>query len=478
MESIAISYVESYGTRGTALGNFEYPRGLCIKDNLLAICDTQNDRVQVSDLAGNEYLFGTEMSFPDSIVYDGDRHAFFVTDSDNHCIREYDVTGTLLNTIGTNGTGEVEFEFPSGIAINDTHIFVADRQNNRIQKMLKSDFSFVSETGGFLLPEGVCLIDDSVYVMDSGNGILKQYDLDFNYLREVGGFLEGYGTRVENIGGVLCVVDNIDNNIYFFSKDLVYIRSYSQNMWFPEGVTINGDKMYVSMPHKINIYNIEIEFGLQFLQEFETLNQQLYPTGRAWWRVPGTVFSLFNEALSLSDSRLYSAIQNMQLGLIADNYNITDIDIERWESVYGIVSRGTRQERIDLINQRMSYPNNILARQSIGFIELQLNNAGFDVSLNYDPDYNPKGAIHDEFLFGTKVHGAIPETYTICANYIRESQDADFEIKNYYKKVFYVGGETLGTEADVPSARKNELRELILQLKPADTVAVLFINYL
>src|SRR5690554_3204379 len=279
MESIAISYLSSYGSRGTSLGDFEFPRGLCMQSGLVAICDTQNDRVQVSDLNGSEYPFGAEMSFPDSIAYDSDRDSFFVTDSDNHCIREYQTTGILLNTIGENGAGEVQFEFPSGIAINDTHIFVADRQNNRIQKILKSDFSFVSEVGGFLLPEGVCLLEDSVYVMDSGNGILKQYDLDLNYLREVGDFLEGYGTRVENIGGVLGVVDNIDGTIYFFNKDLVYIRSYSENMWFPEGVTINGNKMYVSMPHKINTYNIEIEFGLQYLEEFETLNQQLYPTG-------------------------------------------------------------------------------------------------------------------------------------------------------------------------------------------------------
>lgn len=479
MESIAISYIDSYGERGSSLGEFEYPRGLSNIGKSVVICDTQNNRVQISDLISSNSEIGVgTLSFPDSILWNSSKSSFFITDSDNHVVREYSASGTLKNTFGERGTGDGQFDFPSGIAQDETYFYVADRQNNRIQRFLISDFSYVDEVGGMLLPEGVCVLNGFIYVMDSGNGILKQYDIAFNLIREKKDFLGGYGTRVENIGGVLAVVDNIDSAIYFLNENLEDIRSYTEGLFFPEGVLYLNDKLYITQPHEVRIYSITIEFGLQFLDEFERLNQQLYPTGRAWWRPFGSVLSKMNQAFSLSDSRLYSAIQNTQLSIIADNYSISDIDVERWEVVYGVKSSGTKQQRIDLIRQRMAYPGNVLARQSKGFIEAQLQEAGFDVYFHYSGTYNPTSAIHGNFVFGNTLHGQVPSAYSVCANNIQESRDADFNIGSYLKSIFYVGGETFGSIANVPSARKDEFRELILKLKPAHSVALLFINYI
>jgi len=477
MESIAIQYIRSYGERGSSTGQFEYPRGITPVGDSVGVCDTQNNRIVATDLISTFSDIGASvLSFPDSIYYGS--NVYYVSDSENHRIALFTVSGTFITSYGTRGSGNGEFDYPSGIAIDGDYIYVADRQNNRVQKLLKADGTYVSEVGGFLLPEGVCVLGDYVYIMDSGNASLRKYDKDLNFITQKNDFIEGYGTRVENIGGVLCVVDNIDAVLYFLNSELIPIRSFTENLWFPEGVAYSNGNFYVTQPHEVRVYSMVIEFGLQYLDTFQQLNQQLYPTGRAWWRPKGSVFSNFHEALSLSDSRLYSTIINTQNALYADNNNISDIDIEHWEEVFGIIGNGTTADRINLIKQRMAYPGNVLARQTKGYIESQLQLAGFNVYVHYSGTYNPTSAIHGNFVFGEVVHGQVFDLFSICANNVQEDRDDDFNLGIYTRSLFYIGGENLGDVADVSSVRKNEFRELILTLKPAHTVAALYINYI
>jgi hypothetical protein len=63
------------------------------------------------------------------------------------------------------------------------------------------------------------------------------------------------------------------------------------------------------------------------------------------------------------------------------------------------------------------------------------------------------------------------------ANYIDELEDEDFSIGSNYRSTFYIAGSTITTFATLDIARKNEFRQLVLQLKPAQTVAFLFINF-
>jgi hypothetical protein len=81
-------------------------------------------------------------------------------------------------------------------------------------------------------------------------------------------------------------------------------------------------------------------------------------------------------------------------------------------------------------------------------------------------------------IFGNDIYGADALTFTVVANNVQESRDSSFATYASGRSVFFVGGATIGTSVDIPELRKNEFRELILTLKPAHTVAVLFINYI
>jgi hypothetical protein len=65
----------------------------------------------------------------------------------------------------------------------------------------------------------------------------------------------------------------------------------------------------------------------------------------------------------------------------------------------------------------------------------------------------------------------------LVANSLSASADSSFDIGENYRSTFFIGGEIPGTFADVDANRETEFRQLILKLKPSQTIAYLLINY-
>jgi DNA-binding beta-propeller fold protein YncE len=80
--------------------------------------------------------------------------------------------GKFVRSFGKLGTGPVEFMTPHDIAIDgEGRLLVADRGNHRIQ-ILDRDGRYISEWKQFGRPSGVAVRDDLVYVADSeSNGV-------------------------------------------------------------------------------------------------------------------------------------------------------------------------------------------------------------------------------------------------------------------------------------------------------------------
>jgi DNA-binding beta-propeller fold protein YncE len=59
----------------------------------------------------------------------------FVTDSQNYRIQKFTADGIYIDSWGTFGTGNGQFDRPRGIAfdINTGNVYVTDYDNNRIQ---------------------------------------------------------------------------------------------------------------------------------------------------------------------------------------------------------------------------------------------------------------------------------------------------------------------------------------------------------
>ena len=88
----------------------------------------------------------------------------------NSRILKFTKDGKLIKTIGKKGSGPGEFDVPHGLAMDSQgRLFVADRGNNRIQ-ILDQDGKFIDQWPQFSRPSGIAIRNDVLYVADSESG--------------------------------------------------------------------------------------------------------------------------------------------------------------------------------------------------------------------------------------------------------------------------------------------------------------------
>jgi DNA-binding beta-propeller fold protein YncE len=130
----------SFGRRGTAPGEFNFPTHITADDRYIYVTDAMNFRVQVFDHSGTFIrMFGSQgrgggnFAKPKGIAVDREKH-IFVADAMFDNVQIFDIQGRFLYYFGAPGHRESEFWMPSGIMVDhDNTIWVADTYNNRIQ---------------------------------------------------------------------------------------------------------------------------------------------------------------------------------------------------------------------------------------------------------------------------------------------------------------------------------------------------------
>lgn len=230
------------------------------------------------------------------------------------------------------------------------------------------------------------------------------------------------------------------------------------------------------------------------------LSRQLYPRARSFKMPFGGTFQKMHEALAISEARAYSDGLSILDAILPDNDNFTEDDASDWERRLGIYSSGavSLADRKAAIKRKINHPGTIKARQNWLYIQEQLRAAGFDVYV-YENLFEesplgspPAGYVNKKpyqiigSIAGAAVHSPIVRHGAVrhkssyrnfVANDVDEALDRTFMIGSSYMFTFYIAGATIDTFADVDEFRKNEFRQLILQLKPAHMVGILFVNY-
>ena len=133
------------------------------------------------------------MMWPTSVVLDGDENLYLADEYFNK-VTKYDREGNPITEWGTKGSGDGQFNQPSGLLIQDQLIYLVDSRNNRIQ-MYSLDGEFQGQWGSggdgegeFNLPWGIS--DDSegnIYIADWRNDRIQKFDSNGNYISAIGG---------------------------------------------------------------------------------------------------------------------------------------------------------------------------------------------------------------------------------------------------------------------------------------------------
>lgn len=271
------------------------------------------------------------------------------------------------------------------------------------------------------------------------------------------------------------------------------------------------------------------------------LTKRLYPRSRAFKMAEYSLFESLNKGLIESENKVFTDINAVLYSILPDNDNFTLEDANTWERRLGIISNDntTLDDKKKAIQRKYNYPGTIKARQHYLYLQESLQKSGFDVYVHENrfpqqaiipeqlgvsemgncemgaeinnPDkysvVDPNSLITTASMMGVGIMGAMEMgatvNYSLCANYINEYKDRDvlvnysqppvqlglgemgigemggtFDYQKALRSTFYVGGQTFGDFADVPNARKNEFRQIILKLKPTQTVGILLINYI
>jgi DNA-binding beta-propeller fold protein YncE len=205
------------------------------------VTDLLQHRVQVFTLQG-EYLFAFgrlgsgdgEFESPSGVAVDQVNGWVYIADSGNDRIERFDLDGNYLSQFGGTGNTPGTFDHPLGIAVdNGGFVYVADTGNNRIQK-LNSTGGVALQWGGvgdlpgqFNSPVAVSVSSTNVaFVVDNQNHRVQAFDATSGqYLRLWGGFGTG-PTNYQSPSGV--ALDGINEGVFVTSTQQDHVLHTDQ----------------------------------------------------------------------------------------------------------------------------------------------------------------------------------------------------------------------------------------------------------
>ncbi len=128
-------YVTSWGTKGTAPGEFNLPHGIDVDRNRrVYVADAHNSRIQVFDENGKFLDQWPNIWRPDYIMISADQHLWIATGATDMMLK-YDLNGKLLEAWGKPGAGPGEFHDIHGFSVDSLGTFyAAEAAGGRTQK--------------------------------------------------------------------------------------------------------------------------------------------------------------------------------------------------------------------------------------------------------------------------------------------------------------------------------------------------------
>jgi DNA-binding beta-propeller fold protein YncE len=196
----ASTEVEVLGSVGRQPGQFSKPRAVVVtsRDELVVLDRT--GRVQVFDLAGNEFLRqwrlpAYENGTPTGISIDND-DTLWIADTHYNRVLHYDIAGTLLSQFGERGENPGQLVFPTDVCPDPDGktVWVTDYgRRNRVMQFTREG-EFVKEWGEELYesadlnrPMAVAVSPDGaeIFVADAGNHRINVYNREGSLTRTI-----------------------------------------------------------------------------------------------------------------------------------------------------------------------------------------------------------------------------------------------------------------------------------------------------
>ncbi|MBR1368723.1 hypothetical protein RJ53_04045 [Methanocalculus chunghsingensis] len=151
------TFIATWGSQGSGAGEFRFPLPITVSRDGFVYVGDENYRIQKFHLNGSfiaawgsEGMGNGQFTYPPSGAAVDDEGNLFVAEGQYYTgsgllyrVQKFDANGTYIAKWGYRGTGEGEFQYPRGVAVDQNgNVFVADgeaqRDIHRIQKFSRS----------------------------------------------------------------------------------------------------------------------------------------------------------------------------------------------------------------------------------------------------------------------------------------------------------------------------------------------------
>lgn len=218
----------------------------------------------------------------------------YVSDTDKNEIYKFDNSGRQISSIGGYGWDSEAFDEPIDIFATPLNIYVADKNNNRIQ-IFDRELNFLSlfkthenEAQEFSFSYPTCAAistNGDLLILDSDNSRILKYDLNGNYLQQIGNYDAGSYKLNDPVkfsisrDGRIFVLDG--NEIFIFdqfgtgiskiriSDDVNNISIYDFNL------TLTSDKKIFTIDLR-NVANGFVEFNPAEITDNEIITDSAF----------------------------------------------------------------------------------------------------------------------------------------------------------------------------------------------------------
>ncbi len=243
-ELAILQYLTTWGERGNGPSQFKAPQGISVDPSgCLYIADTGNQRIQklnsngefISEIGG----YGWEKEQFDTPLDICAKNGLdvFVADFQNNRIERYDKDLHYLASLKNSEEWpeNLQFGFPKSVDISSQgELFCVDGENQRILKFdvfgqaQMSFGDFDSGEGQLDQPQNVLVSSKGkVYVSDVGRKCILVYDVHSNYFFSIGTkVLEKPMGMALNRDGTLFVSDAMKKQIIIFESTGLFLKSY------------------------------------------------------------------------------------------------------------------------------------------------------------------------------------------------------------------------------------------------------------
>ena len=244
-----VTILPSFTAPTNIIGDLNSPCGIAVREGgEVVVAEWDGHCVSIISGNGEKKSFGTcgsdpgQFNHPRGVAIDTGGN-ILVADYANHCIHQLSSTGKHLRTVGTQGSGPLQFSNPVGITGHPGtgKVYVTEYSNNRIQ-VLNSDLTYFSSfgrggsnNGEFRNPCDIATDrEGNVYVADTHNHRIQVFTVNGAYLRQFGSEGEGEGELKQPVSiaidsGNMAYVSELGNNrISIFSTNGEFFKSFGR----------------------------------------------------------------------------------------------------------------------------------------------------------------------------------------------------------------------------------------------------------